>query len=1223
MSENSVHLARWEEETGLTRAFESAWSNPPSSGTVALITRCCDEQGARSERALHTDVIVAAARRLGSAGAQVRVVVVPGDMDELELHRQVCQELEEAGLAVVSQTAGRALHLGGEVLSSVDAEGPVLDAEHIAVLAPALSHQTLRFSAARLELSSALTPASRRALWTLVPREEDLFAALAELGDHLNPQWNAAVIPGSPGTLVAGSDIVAVDAVAGSLLGLEGVQIPTTGMELETARRSHVSAREQLPELPEKFPGVDVGLCTQCGSCVELCPTAAITEEKEEGRAVSFDWNACVQCGICISACPDFALTASTHREAARLAPPRSVSLGGETIPIREAAVPARAAMALGSDAIDPPVRRPSWLEGYTPPDRYELARQRERNPELALPRSTLSHDGHVRLIIAPNWGIRGNRTALGVAYLASTLEAAGHPCHVLDLAHELRIHDPRLDAELSELGDPRPNGGVYAPQMPLMLEVMAPSEWPEGISGFAGRIVESAERDADRIGDPGALHGLTVADSNVHYTFALAAALKRRGCRVVLGGPSMSHYPTCDLALYGGIADAVVMGEGEQAIIALAEAHREDNWDGLADQLIAGLTVLVDGLPRRKPNFRNRELDVLPFPDWKGQEHPPDFIPILAARGCVTKCSFCSEQTISPKFAQRSVENVLAEMDELHERFGQTSFEFNDDLLNGNMKWLLAFCDALIERGSPYEWQGLCRPHRLDREILQKMWDAGCTQMSYGVQHFSWRMLKIMGRKEEPDPLMQVLDDTLDVGMQTYIDVILGHPGETDEDVEITVQTVRSLMARYPNVAINLNPFNYIYGSAIDINPAAFDVVPEYFAQPLPEGLKHLEPLSQKFVVDYTQTPDERTVVDRVNRLAWTVFQARRPPKIPILDEELPFCNDNCLHCGVADIMKTANVVPFKRIESSLRELAPVSGGSVMFAVSELTIRPDFIRIIEAARAAQMKIVALVTNGRMFAYPEFTRRTVQAGLTHALVSVYGPTPRIHQSITRTPKSFEQTIAGLRALLDYPQVTVMTNSVITKKNYAYLPQMVELLAGLGVRNVNLSFVQIVGAADRYSRSLVPRIRDVLTPLREAVDLGVSLGLNMGIGGLPYCVLKGYEHHFGVDDLTIIANSDPGDNITERSPYTQAEACRRCAYNAVCLGMQAEYLQRYGEEELDPYHGRRLERRPESEIVRAMFPEMQYTALGSPSSLFAGGPSDATSSPSPQPLAEEP
>jgi wyosine [tRNA(Phe)-imidazoG37] synthetase (radical SAM superfamily) len=327
-------------------------------------------------------------------------------------------------------------------------------------------------------------------------------------------------------------------------------------------------------------------------------------------------------------------------------------------------------------------------------------------------------------------------------------------------------------------------------------------------------------------------------------------------------------------------------------------------------------------------------------------------------------------------------------------------------------------------------------------------------------------------------------------------------------------------------------------------------------------------------------------------------------PEKIPILDEELPFCNDNCVHCGVADIMKTANVVPFPKVARSLAELAPRSGGRVMFAVSELTIRPDFLRIVDAARRSGMTTIALVTNGRMFAYKDFTRKAVEAGLTHALVSIYGPTARVHQAMTRTPRSFEQTIEGLRNLAARPEVTLMTNSVITRKNLRYLPQLVELVRGLGVRNINLSFVQVIGNAARYEKAIVPTIREVLPFLKDAVDLGVALGANMGIGGLPYCVLKGYEHHFGVDDLTYIANGSAGDTITERSPYTKAKACGRCAMNAVCLGMQEKYLEEYGESELDPYHGRRVERRPDSEIVRAMFPDLQTTRTGIPSSLFA-------------------
>ena len=1204
----TTRLARSEGAKALAQAFQDLWPEVPTSGTVALVASLVDAQGEVGERALPLAVVQAAYRRLGEGGAAVSLVCVPGGMERLDLFEERCEALRSTGCTVSVSTDADSVHIGGDIVVQAQVLRAVTDADAVAVLGVAAPHAFLRVQGPLLALAGALAPASREGLWRCASQPDVLRAGLRELTENLAPRWTACHLGGSAETLIGGSDLLASDRVVQSCLGVDLDMPATEGLDPAAVRREAVTARELLPAGPDRYPGVDPSLCTRCSSCVELCPTGAVTlPGGRDGEAVSFDYNACIRCGICVAACPDFALAPSMRPMGARIEPARHLVLNGQAVgENRPAAVPTASALALGPAAIEAPVRRPSWLEGYEPPDPYEVARRRQRHPETIVPRTVLEPDGRPRLLIAPNWGIRGNRTSLGVAYLVGSLEAEGMACHVVDLAHEMRSHDQALYDALGVYGDPAPNGGIYGPRMPLLLQFVDPEAWGDQCPALARRAHEAAERDAERVADPGAIHGLTVADSNVHYAFALGAAIRRSGGRVVLGGPSMSHKPTADLALRLGVADAIVEGEGEAALLALAAAHRDGGWESLDSQMIPGLVMTRGPAIHRTPNFRNRALDALPFPDWKGQTHPPDFIPVLAARGCVTKCSFCSEQTISPKFAQRSVEDVLTEMDLLHERYGQIRFEFNDDLLNGNMKWLDGFCRALIARGSPYEWQGLMRPHRLDRDVLRLMRDAGCVQATYGVQHFSWHMLKVMGRKEEPDPLMEVLDATLQLGIQTYIDVILGHPGETEEDVDVTVKTVRELMIRYPNVAINLNPFNYIYGSAVDLWPDQYGVTVERFSEPLPASMAHVEDLVRPFVVAFQQEPDAEEVVNRVNRLAWTVFQSRRPPKIPILDEELPFCNDNCLHCGVADIMKTANVVPFKRIERGLKDLAPLSGGRVMFAVSELTIRPDFVRIIEASRQAGMTTVALVTNGRMFCYPDFARRTVDAGMTHALVSVYGPTARVHESITRTPGSFEQTIQGLRELLGYPQLTVMTNSVITKKNYRYLPQMVELLAGVGVRNINMSFVQIIGAADRYSEALVPRIDDVLVPLREAVDLGVSMGLNMGIGGLPYCVLKGYEHHFGVDDLTTIANADPGDNITERSPYTKADACRRCAYNAVCLGMQEEYLARYGEGELAPYHGRRLERRPDSEIVRAMFPDMQFTDKGHPSSLFADG-----------------
>jgi len=1200
-----IGLVRVEDSTSADRAVRELWPAPPTGGTVALLATPVGPQGEVGPRATPLWLIEAAARRLAHDGATVRIVCVPGRLDEGRAFAEKVTALEAAGLHVVMDAAHRDVAVDGDHIARAAVLEAVAAADHVAILASVAPHRHLTVGGPLLAVAEALEPHARHALWTAGGAPETLIAMLGELAACVSPGWTLAWLGDELGALCGGTDLEGIEDVVRQCHGLEGHATPT-GLTPALVRRERASARDALPMPPDRFPGVEAGLCTRCGTCTTLCPTGAVTMAADDvARGVEFDYSACLRCGVCVDVCPDFAISASVRPEVARAGRPEGLVL--EAAPpegLYDTAVSAAAALAMGADAVDPPPRRPAWLDGFEAPDRYEVARSRARCPEPSMARVSLPKDGRVRLIIPPNWGARDNRTNLGVAYLAGSLQAAGHPAHVVDLARQIRQFDPALAEGLEADGEPNPNGGYYGPRLPLLLQVIEPAAWGDGAPMLARRVHESASRDADRVADATALHGLSVADSNITYAFALGAAIRARGGRVVLGGPSMSHPPTAELALRAGAADAVVMGEGEAALVALEEAHRSGTWGGLAETGVPGLQILVDDEVRATPNGRNRALDDLPGPAWDGQLLPTDYTPVLAARGCVTKCSFCSEQTISPKFAQRPVASVVAEMEAHAEATGQHSFEFNDDLLNGNVRWLEAFCDALSERGAPFRWQGLCRPHRMPRELLKRMRDAGCQQITYGVQHFSDAMLTRMGRRETPDPLREVLDDTLSLGIEAFIDVIIGHPGETEEDFEITRQVVLELMSQYPNVRVNLNPFNLIYGSDVMLRPDAYGVALSPFEEELPGRFAPLQTLAGRFVTGGTFEPSADVVVDRVNRLAWTVFRARAPAKIPILDEELPFCNDNCLHCGVADIMTTANVVDFARIARSLHTLAPLSGGRVMFAVSELTIRPDFMKIMKASRRAGMKTVALVTNGRMFSYPQFARRSVAAGMTHALVSVYGPTARVHQSITRTPESFEQTIAGLRALLACPELTVMTNSVITKKNYRYLPQMVELLSGLGVQNINLSFVQIIGNAARYQRALVPRIAEVLPYLKDAVDLGVGQGRNMGIGGLPYCVLKGYEHHFGVDDLTTIANSDPQDNITERSPYAQAESCRRCAYNAVCLGVQDEYLRQYGEDELDPYHGRRLERRPDSEIVRAMFPDMQYTERGHPSSLLS-------------------
>jgi anaerobic magnesium-protoporphyrin IX monomethyl ester cyclase len=154
--------------------------------------------------------------------------------------------------------------------------------------------------------------------------------------------------------------------------------------------------------------------------------------------------------------------------------------------------------------------------------------------------------------------------------------------------------------------------------------------------------------------------------------------------CHFTIGG----HYPSlCHDELLTNFPeiDSVVRYEGEETLIELVDRLRAgEDWRG-----ISGIAFVRDGEVVATPaRPLVEDLDTLPFPDRPYQpERVGGFptLPVLASRGCIRRCSFCSIHTFyrtapGKVVRVRKPANVIAEMLELHRRHGVRVFLFQDD---------------------------------------------------------------------------------------------------------------------------------------------------------------------------------------------------------------------------------------------------------------------------------------------------------------------------------------------------------------------------------------------------------------------------------------------------------------------------------------------------------------------------------------------------------------
>jgi len=250
---------------------------------------------------------------------------------------------------------------------------------------------------------------------------------------------------------------------------------------------------------------------------------------------------------------------------------------------------------------------------------------------------------------------------------------------------------------------------------------------------------------------------------------------------------------------------DTVVRFEGELTARELLERlDRPETWGE-----IQGLTFRRDGevvVNPARPLIE--DLDRLPWPARGEQVQSVRGIPMapmLASRGCLFDCSFCSirqfyGQAPGPLRRTRSPEDVAREMRYLFDARGVRLFLFQDDdfaaKTENQRDWVGRFLLALDRERltGRIGWKISCRVDDIEPEIMTRCRDRGLLTVYLGVESGNASGLETLNKHATVEQNLRAMRILKETGVDADMGFMLLDPGSTLESVRENVAFLREV---------------------------------------------------------------------------------------------------------------------------------------------------------------------------------------------------------------------------------------------------------------------------------------------------------------------------------------------------------------------------------------------------------------------------------------------
>jgi len=289
--------------------------------------------------------------------------------------------------------------------------------------------------------------------------------------------------------------------------------------------------------------------------------------------------------------------------------------------------------------------------------------------------------------------------------------------------------------------------------------------------------------------------------------SFWFARHLRGQSQLLVAGGP----LPTCDPMPFLEQFDIVVRGEGEQTILELLDAYRKglnlSDVPGIVYRKKAGLQEGADVIFTETRPF-TKDLDRIPFPArgllpndqyirYVKKKYGYSITTVMSTRGCPFRCEFCSNVVFGASYRERSPGNVVDEIEEALS-LGYERISFADDVFTMKKERVGRVCEEIRRRGLQFKWECLGRVDSLDASTAIKMKQAGCTRVYIGIESANEAILQLMDKRITPGQARSAVEIAHEAGLEVGAFFILFYPGDTEDTVLQTLHFAASLPLDY-----------------------------------------------------------------------------------------------------------------------------------------------------------------------------------------------------------------------------------------------------------------------------------------------------------------------------------------------------------------------------------------------------------------------------------------